>query len=66
MTTTWDPKQYLRYEDERTRPLHELLARVPQLPDTPTVLDIGCGPGNSTAAIRHNWPTATITGINPT
>ncbi|MFC8454898.1 methyltransferase domain-containing protein [Kitasatospora sp. NPDC057223] len=67
MTTVhWDPAQYLRFADERTRPLHDLLARVPVLPEParPTVLDIGCGPGNSTAVLRARWPQARITGID--
>ncbi|GAA2790508.1 methyltransferase domain-containing protein [Kitasatospora sp. CM 4170] len=65
-TPAWDPHQYLRFADERTRPLHDLLARVPALPrePAPTVLDIGCGPGNSTAVLRERWPQARITGID--
>ncbi|MFF8769506.1 methyltransferase domain-containing protein [Kitasatospora sp. NPDC015120] len=62
----WDPEQYLRFAGERTRPLHDLLARVPAVPHepAPTVLDIGCGPGNSTAVLRERWPAARITGID--
>ncbi|MFD0278656.1 methyltransferase domain-containing protein [Kitasatospora sp. NPDC127111] len=62
----WDPEQYLRFADERTRPLRDLLARVPAIPNEPaaTVLDIGCGPGNSTAVLRERWPAARITGID--
>ncbi|MCX4749987.1 methyltransferase domain-containing protein [Kitasatospora sp. NBC_01287] len=63
-TPVWDPQQYLRFADERTRPLHELLARVPELPAAPVLLDIGCGPGNSTAELRRRWPQAAITGID--
>ncbi|WP_406202456.1 methyltransferase domain-containing protein [Kitasatospora sp. NBC_01560] len=65
-TPTWDPDQYLRFATERTRPLHDLLAHVPTLPHepAPTVLDIGCGPGNSTAALRRRWPAAHLTGID--
>ncbi|MGW7007018.1 methyltransferase domain-containing protein [Streptomyces sp. NPDC054933] len=63
-TPQWDPEQYLRFADERTRPLRELLARVPALPAAPVVLDLGCGPGNSTAVIRERWPEAAITGID--
>ncbi|MFF9643467.1 methyltransferase domain-containing protein [Kitasatospora aureofaciens] len=62
----WDPAQYLRFADERTRPLRDLLARVPALPNEPaaTILDIGCGPGNSTAVLRERWPQARITGVD--
>ncbi|MER6299334.1 methyltransferase domain-containing protein [Kitasatospora sp. NPDC001539] len=65
-TPAWDPAQYLRFADERTRPLRELIARVPALPDRAdtVVLDIGCGPGNSTAVLRERWPRARITGID--
>ncbi|MEV6212587.1 methyltransferase domain-containing protein [Kitasatospora sp. NPDC051914] len=62
--TPWDPAQYLRFADERTRPLHELVARMPALPAAPVVLDIGCGPGNSTAVLRERWPDAHLTGID--
>ncbi|MGW6918938.1 methyltransferase domain-containing protein [Kitasatospora sp. NPDC054939] len=64
--SVWDPQQYLRFADERTRPLRDLLARVPAIPHEPvaTVLDIGCGPGNSTAVLRELWPAARITGVD--
>ncbi|MEV4557020.1 methyltransferase domain-containing protein [Kitasatospora sp. NPDC049285] len=61
---TWDARQYLRYADERIRPLHELLSRVPELPKNPTVLDLGCGPGNSTAVLRTHWPDARLIGLD--
>ncbi|MEV1145512.1 trans-aconitate 2-methyltransferase, partial [Micromonospora sp. NPDC049799] len=45
----WDPVTYLRYGDERSRPFHDLVARVPA--DRPrAVVDLGCGPGTLTAA----------------
>lgn len=67
--TRWDPQQYLQYADERTRPLHDLLARVPDPPAGPPgrplrILDIGCGPGNSTAVVHRRWPDAHTTGID--
>ncbi|MET8543128.1 methyltransferase domain-containing protein [Kitasatospora sp. NPDC004799] len=65
-TPVWDPAQYLRFADERTRPLRELLARVPALPHpgAEVILDIGCGPGNSTAVLRERWPRARLTGVD--
>lgn len=59
----WDPAQYLHYADERTRPFHDLLARVPT-PDPRRVLDLGCGPGNTTAVLAERWPEAHVTGLD--
>lgn len=58
----WDPSQYLRYGDERTRPFLDLLARVPG--DARTVVDLGCGPGNDIAPLRARWPEAAIHGVD--
>jgi trans-aconitate 2-methyltransferase len=60
---TWDEAQYLLYADERTRPARELLARVP-LGEARRVVDLGCGPGNSTALLLARWPGAKLTGID--
>ncbi|WAL73518.1 methyltransferase domain-containing protein [Kitasatospora sp. YST-16] len=64
MPAHWDADQYLRYADLRGRPFADLLARVPDLPPAPTVLDLGCGPGNSTAALRRRWPDARLLGLD--
>jgi trans-aconitate 2-methyltransferase len=59
----WDPKTYLAFADERTRPAAELLARVPS--DKPVrVADLGCGPGNSTALLAERWPDADVLGVD--
>lgn len=61
----WDPEQYARHADHRTRPLHDLLSRVPELPgDRPVIADLGCGPGAPTAVLAHRWPAARITGYD--
>jgi trans-aconitate 2-methyltransferase len=59
----WDPATYLRYGDERSRPFHDLLARVPA--ERPrAVVDLGCGPGTLTATLARRWPGARISGID--
>ena len=62
---TWDSAQYLRFRNERTQPSRDLAMQLP--PDGGTVrrvLDIGCGPGNSTAVLRERYPHAEILGVD--
>lgn len=59
----WDPALYRRYEDERTRPAAELLARVP-LTSARRVVDLGCGPGNSTELLVRRFPDAEVIGVD--
>ena len=59
----WNPALYRRYEDERTRPAKELLARVP-LMATKVVVDLGCGPGNSTELLAQRFPDADVLGTD--
>lgn len=60
---SWNPELYLKYGQERTQPAIDLAARVDV--DAPgRVIDLGCGPGNSTAVLRERWPKAHITGFD--
>lgn len=59
----WDPQQYLRFERERTQACIDLARRV-ELSSPQRVVDLGCGPGTSTAILRARWPGAQLTGVD--
>ena len=61
---SWDPKTYLSFANERTRPAAELLARI-YCEHPKRVADLGCGPGNSTALLVARWPEASVEGVDP-
>ncbi|MFY0409378.1 methyltransferase domain-containing protein [Solicola sp. PLA-1-18] len=60
--TRWDPDTYLRFDDHRSRPFVDLVARVVGEPRT--IVDLGCGPGHLTAVLRERWPDADVLGLD--
>jgi trans-aconitate 2-methyltransferase len=59
----WDPQQYLSFADERSRPFFDLTGRIGATePDY--VVDLGCGPGQLTAALARRWPGAKVEGVD--
>jgi len=59
----WQPKLYLEFGKERTQPSIDLINRIDY--DSPKrIIDIGCGPGNSTFVLKARWTEAEIIGLD--
>ena len=63
MSTTWDPRQYAKFSDQRSRPFVDLLARVGAVAPG-LVVDLGCGNGPLTLTLAERWPGARIVGVD--
>jgi len=59
----WDADLYLQFASERTQPVFDLLNRI-HLRQPRRIADLGCGPGNSTEALRRHWPESSVVGID--
>jgi len=59
----WNPNLYLKFDMERTRPPIDLVSRI-KFEKPSRIIDIGCGPGNSTQVLVGRWPEADITGVD--
>jgi trans-aconitate 2-methyltransferase len=60
---SWSAKQYTAFEDERTRPVRDLVSALPAI-EARSIVDLGCGPGNSTEVLAARFPDATVRGID--
>lgn len=60
---TWSAQQYSQFEAERTRPVRDLVAAIPNT-EVQTAIDLGCGPGNSTEVLQARYPDAAVTGLD--
>jgi SAM-dependent methyltransferase len=60
---SWSATQYSLFEQQRTRPVRDLVAAIP-LASAQAAVDLGCGPGNSTEVLAERFPEATVTGLD--
>lgn len=59
----WNPELYLKFADERTQPAIDLVAKI-TLANPHRIIDLGCGPGNSTALLYARWPESEVIGLD--
>jgi trans-aconitate 2-methyltransferase len=60
----WNPELYLKYRDERTQPSIDLISKIDFDYYPQSILDLGCGPGNSSQQLLQRWPDAKLTGVD--
>lgn len=60
---SWNPTLYSTFLDWRTRPSRDLAQRI-NVTAPAQIIDLGCGPGNSTAVCAERWPAASIVGLD--
>jgi trans-aconitate 2-methyltransferase len=59
----WDPKQYHKFQAERSAPFFDLLALVEIRPNM-KVVDLGCGTGELTHRLAATLPDSDVTGLD--
>lgn len=59
----WNSEQYLKFKKQRTQPAIDLAKRI-SVEHPNNILDIGCGPGNSTSVLKKIFPQAYILGVD--
>ena len=59
----WNARAYRRFEAERSRAAADLLARVPSGARR-RIVDLGCGPGNSTQLLAERHPDSEVVGLD--
>jgi trans-aconitate 2-methyltransferase len=60
----WDPDHYLQFKNERTQPSIDLVNRINVEYSPKHIVDIGCGPGNSSQVLLQRWPKAKLVGVD--
>ena len=61
--TDWSPNQYTKFINERTQPAIDLANKI-TISNPRKIIDIGCGPGNSTRVLADKFKDAYIVGAD--
>ncbi len=59
----WNSTQYLKFKNERTQPAIDLVNRITAV-NPQKIVDLGCGPGNSTQVLAERFKQASILGVD--
>src|SRR5512138_2043460 len=59
----WDPKQYHKFQAQRSSPFYDLLALVEKRPHL-RVVDLGCGTGELTRQLADALPDSDVIGLD--
>lgn len=59
----WNAKLYMKFEKQRTRPAIDLINSL-EIESVNRILDVGCGPANSTEQLYKKWKDSEIIGID--
>jgi|WetSurMetagenome_2_1015567.scaffolds.fasta_scaffold10028_6 trans-aconitate 2-methyltransferase len=59
----WNPGLYLKFDAQRLQPSVDLVSRI-KITNPDKIIDIGCGPGNSTGVLMARWENADIVGVD--
>jgi trans-aconitate 2-methyltransferase len=57
----WSPDLYLKFDNERIQPSIDLVSHI-DIINPKRIIDIGCGPCNSTQVLVQRWPDSKIIG----
>lgn len=59
----WNSNQYMKFERERTQPSKDLISRIEDM-NFSRILDLGCGPGNSTYVLKSKFKESEIISVD--
>lgn len=59
----WNAEQYLKFKKDRTKPSIDLASKI-DITNPESIIDIGCGPANSTAVLKIKYPNAYVLGVD--